>query len=371
MTIYQLLEKNSELLKKNNTPNPHFEAEILLSHVFKKPREFILTHPEFELKQSQVTRYALCVARRMKGEPIAYITGHKEFYGLDFFVNKNVLIPRPETEMMVEEIMKLGTWNMEHTTFIDVGTGSGCIIITLNKLLSCGYPQLRNARFFGIDISKSALAIARKNAKFHGVERCINFLYGDLLEPILKNPNLLNSAANNTNRGRVLRGETLPEQNAAGTPAGLCRSKNPKYFKYFNNPNYPIIITANLPYLTPAQVKNSPTIQYEPKLALTAGSDGLKYYRRLFKQIKRFRRLLPRFSAGSRGFSLTERLKPQKPELKLGRITPAKAIFTILCEIDPSQSIKIKQLVKKELPDAQTEIKKDLAGLDRLAVIYF
>lgn len=341
MRISQLLIENNKLLKKHKIPNPHFEAEILLSYILKKPREFLLAHPEFEARRSQVMCYELCVTRRIKGEPIAYLAGHKEFYGLDFFVNKNVLIPRPETEMMVEEAFHI-THNSKPVTFIDIGTGSGCVIISLCKqLLSCGCPQLRSARFFGIDISKPALAVALKNAKLHGVNKRIKFLYGDLLKLILKNCG-----------GRVLCGKTLLEQ-------------NPKHLKYLNNPKYPIIITANLPYLTPAQVKNSPSIQYEPRLALTAGPDGLKYYRRLFKQIKRFHRILPSFSSGIGGFSRPARLKPCEPGLKPGR----SARFTILCEIDPSQAVKIKQLVKKELLDANVEIKKDLSGRNRLAII--
>lgn len=318
MNISQVLKTFHKNFKNNKIPNSQLEAEILLSDVLKKPREFLLAHPEFEVSKAQAASYELRVARRLKGEPIAYIMGHKEFYGLNFFVDKNVLIPRPETELMIDEIMEHRTRNMKHATFIDVGTGSGCIIITLAKLLK------NNIQFLATDISKPTLLIARKNAKLHQVDKQIKFFRGNLMEPVIQNP---------------------------------------KYLKCLNNPNYPIIITANLPYLTPAQIKNSPTIQYEPKLALSAGPDGLKYYRKLFKQIKHLY-FLPNFSSGLGGFSRPARLKPREPALKRGRII-------VLCEIDPSQVKKIKQLIKKELFKVKIQIKKDLSGRDRLIICSF
>ncbi|MBU4375185.1 peptide chain release factor N(5)-glutamine methyltransferase [Patescibacteria group bacterium] len=144
MNIQKLLIEYTKKLKQAKIPTPRLDAEILLSHILKKSREYIYTYPNYKLSKSIVARYALCVTRRIKGEPIAYITGHKEFYGLDFFVNKNVLVPRPETELMVDEALRI-THNpanalqsgegAQRITLIDVGTGSGCIIISLAKLL--------------------------------------------------------------------------------------------------------------------------------------------------------------------------------------------------------------------------------------------
>jgi release factor glutamine methyltransferase len=299
----QILEEAIKKLSNKKILSAHLDAEILLSYVLKKPREFILAHPEKKLTKSQVARCALCVMRRIKGEPIAYITGHKEFYGLDFFVNKNVLIPRPETELMVDEALKILKakdtrcliGHRVSRIIIDVGTGSGCIIITLAKNLNSKF-KIQNSKFFATDISKPALAIARKNAKLHQVDKQIKFLHGNLLEPIIKK------------------------------------------IKSLEIRNYNLVILANLPYLTPAQIKNSPSIKYEPKLALSAGKDGLKYYRRLFKQIKN----VPCFMFHVSCF--------------------------MLCEIDPSQTTKIKQLIKKEFPRAKIQIKKDLRGLNRLVI---
>ena len=155
MNIKKNLTKSTQKLQQNNIPTPRIDAEILLSHILKKPREYIFTHPEKQLTKSVVMRYALRVTRRIKGEPIAYITGHKEFYGLDFYVNKNVLVPRPETELMIDEALKLATRNSQLATIIDVGTGSGCIIISLAKNLKSKF-HISNFKILATDISTIA-----------------------------------------------------------------------------------------------------------------------------------------------------------------------------------------------------------------------
>lgn len=283
-----------EIFKKYHKKIAPLDLELILENALKKPRFFIIAHPEFRLNKSQMLNVKYQMSRRLKGEPLAYVLGHKEFYGLDFKVNKNVLVPRPETELLVEEALNHITHNTKHVTFIDVGTGSGCIIITLAKLLDSSKLQVISYKLIGIDILKEALNIAKHNAKLHKVGQKIKFINGNLLEPILKSK-ILNQ-----------------------------KSK--------------IIILANLPYLTPAQIKKSPTIQHEPKLALSAGPDGLKYYRHLFKQIKKM----------------------------LSHVT---CHLSLVLEIDPSQAKKIKQLVKKELPTLAIRLKKDLRGHNRLVII--
>jgi len=292
MTIKQALSETTNQLFKNKTKFPHLEAEILLSHILKKPREYLFAHPETELTKRQVSGFRFQVSERLREVPIAYITGEKEFYGLKFLVNKNILIPRPETELMVEEAMRLAKSIKTAVTFIDIGTGSGCIAITLTKLLAGFRFQVSGFRFYASDISKKSLVVAKKNAKFNGVDNNIKFFNGDLLTPLIKK---------------------LKTENC----------------------NLTTIILANLPYLTPAQIKKSPTLKFDPKLALSAGPDGLKYYRQLFKQILQ--------------------LKLQK--------------FILLCEIDPSQKSIIKRLAKIILPPHKLELKKDLRGHNRLAVI--
>ncbi|MBA3047001.1 peptide chain release factor N(5)-glutamine methyltransferase [Patescibacteria group bacterium] len=333
MAISQVLINAVEKLKQEKIPTPRLDAEILLSHILKKSREYIYTYPNYKLSKSIVARYALCVTRRIKGEPIAYITGHKEFYGLNFFVNKNVLVPRPETELMVDEALRAAHnpanalqngAGAQRITLIDVGTGSGCIIISLAKLLK---NKIRNPkseiRYLATDISKPALAIAKKNAKLHHVDKQIN-------------PAPLGQSYNKNN---VNDNKKLPQRCGVKFLHGnllepfLKLIKKPK----FKIQNSKFIILANLPYLTPAQIKNSPSIQCEPKIALNAGHDGLKYYRELFKQIKKLNTLY--------------------------------VMRYALCEIDPRQTVMLKQLIKKILPKAKIQIKKDLSGLNRLAII--
>jgi len=309
MDIKTALATATKLLIQNKIKNPHLDAEILLSHTLKKSREYLLTYPEKKLTKNQVSSFNFQISRRAKGEPIAYITGHKQFHGLNFYVDKNVLIPRPETELMIDETLKLVTHNTKHITFIDVGTGSGCIIITLATLLKKTTNTQRsiyNIQYLATDISKPALSIARKNAKLHNVYKQIKFLHGNLLKPILQKSQYL-------------------------------------------TPNTQYLILANLPYLTSTQIKNSPSIQYEPKIALSAGPDGLKYYQQLFKQIKRLYKSVPNLC------------------------------ISVLCEIDHCQISKIKQLAKHELLACRSfnkgrsqfklQTKKDLAGLNRLTII--
>jgi len=296
ITFGQILKNGAGKLNRRQITNPHLEAEILLSKILKKSHEFILTHNEYKLTKLQTANFKLLISKRLKGEPIAYLTGHKEFYSLDFKVNKDVLIPRPETELMVEEALKLVTHNSQPVTLVDVGTGSGCVIITLAKLFNS-----KNLKFLASDISAKALTVARQNAKRHGVTKKIKFLHGNLLEPIINNPKYI--------------------------------IQNTKY-----------IILANLPYGWKEWKNNTSQdtigLKFEPQIALYTGKNGLALYERLFRQIKK--------------------LRVASCELR---------DIYVLCEFDPRQTTKIKQLIKRELPQASCQIKKDLSGLNRLIII--
>lgn len=233
-----------DLRKKYFAKIDSLDFDLILEAVLKKPRSFILAHPEYRITnyELRITGY---IKRRIKSEPLAYILGKKEFYGLEFKVNKNVLVPRPETEQMVETALGHITSSKEPVTVIDVGTGSGCIIITIAKM---NYEsRIMNHEYFGIDISSKALSVARKNAKKIGVEG-IKFKKGNLLEPILKNT-----------RCRL--------------PAANC------------------LITANLPYLdydwkNLLKTSEGAGLKYEPSLALYGGKDGLDLYRKLAGELR-------------------------------------------------------------------------------------
>lgn len=270
---------------------------LIVAYVIKKKKEFVLTYPEYKLSFLKKIKIRYYLWRYYHGLPIAYITHHKEFFGLDFYVNKHTLIPRPETELMVEEVIQriknkeLG--NRKRIMLIDVGTGSGCIPISIIKTL-----KHKNIKTFAIDISKSTLQVAKKNARLHNVN--INFLRGSLLEPFLQK----------------ISNKTMEQCN-----------------------NGTIFITANLPYLTDKQFKNEPSIQKEPRHALVASENGLKWYKILIEQIK---------------------------TLYIMRYT-LYAYF----EIDPSQTKSITSLIRKSLSAAQITIKQDLNGRDRLVIIEY
>jgi len=326
MNINQLLIESIEKLKKKKNETPQLDAELLLGFILKKPREYILIHPEYQLTKSQEIKYKKILKRRLKHEPIAYILGQKEFYGLNFKVTKDTLIPRPETELLVELAlysMKHETYNKKNTTIIDIGTGSGNIIISLAKNLNSlchsrenGNPVANHSVstldsrfhgndkyiFFATDISKKALTVAKHNAKKNRVDEKIKFIKSDLLNCFLK----------------------------------------AKSYKLKTNK---LTIIANLPYLskkiyssTMPDVKN-----FEPKSALLSGIDGLDHYEKLFKQIKKLeaKSYLPRRQAGK-----------------------LKAIL----EISPEQKQKIAKLIRKYFPKATIEFKKDLAQKWRVAI---
>lgn len=241
MTIYDLFIQYSSKIDS-------LDLELLIAHTLKKPREFVLAHPEARVAPKHESRIKNYANRRRRGAPLAYILGHKEFYGLDFKVNQHTLIPRPETELLIElalsEIQNT-TYKLPTTKIIDIGTGSGNIIISMASQLKNQATGIRNYDFFGVDISAKALQIAKHNARQHAVEKKIKFLRGDLLNPLLKN-------------------------------------------KTFLIPNSKFIILANLPYLS-QKIYSAAAIdvrKYEPRSALLSGKHGLAHYENLFEQLK-------------------------------------------------------------------------------------
>ncbi len=170
------------------------EIELLLAYILKKPKEFLFMHPEMKLSSYQVKKLSSMAGRRQRGEPIAYILGYKDFYGLRFKVNRSVLIPRPETEWLIQQVqsakfqMQSGKQKIR---ILDVGTGSGAIIVSLAKTLTPSNSPSDKGRdkhanesyeFYASDVSKKALAAARENAKRHKVK--IKFAQSDLLADI-------------------------------------------------------------------------------------------------------------------------------------------------------------------------------------------
>jgi len=207
------------------------DAELLLMHILHCDHAFIAAHREAPLTPEQQTEFRHMVTRRALGEPVQYITGHQEFYALDFRVTPDVLIPRPETEHLVEAVLLWATRFHDERTLqiVDIGTGSGAIVVALAT-------HLAGANFFATDISEPALAIARDNARTHQCEQRIHFAHGDLLS-----------------------GLALPEE-----------------FRFD-------AIVSNPPYVPSgdAVTMQPEVVGHEPHTALFAGDDGLEIYRRL------------------------------------------------------------------------------------------
>lgn len=236
LLIETLLQGQSLKLKKSKQPKQR--TVLKAKSVEKINRTWLYTNLDYELSKPEIKKYFLLVDRRLRGEPIAYIIGHKEFFGLDFFVNRQVLIPRPETEILVEKAIKYtcpesldfardkysrGVGNRS-LAIADIGTGSGCIAVSIAK----NSPQ---SKITASDISRRALSITQKNAEKHKVLSKIKFQIGD------------------------------------------------DYGK-----NKFDVILVNLPYLTPNQIKKD--LKYEPRKALLGGTDGLDIYRTVLPKIK-------------------------------------------------------------------------------------
>jgi len=235
VTIQEILRKTYS--EYNLSP---LDSGILLSLALKKTKEYLLAHPEKKLSPAQIKKYFSFVERKVTGEPIAYITGKKEFFRLEFKVNKNVLIPRPETELLVERSITkmLDIKNNVPDSIVDVGTGSGNIIISIAKNIPKEMGKKIN--FYAIDISKKSLQVAKTNEKKYKLDKKIKFIQYDLLKCFPKNK---------------------------------IEQKN-------------ILIVANLPYVS-AEIykKNKSNLKHEPKQALISDDGGLKHYARLIGEI--------------------------------------------------------------------------------------
>ena len=228
MNASELLDLGSYKLQKQKIKTHRIDSEILLSKVLNKSREQILIRLNQNMKNTEVFAFDNLIQRRLNKEPIAYIINEKEFWSRKFLVNKNTLIPRPETELLVEDLIKI--YKNKNITLLDVGTGSGCIIISLLS-------ELSNSKGVGIDISSRALKIAKNNALLHKVENKIKFY-------------------------------------------------NKSIIKLFNC-KFDLIVS-NPPYIDTKNIKNldDDIKKYEPLIALNGGNDGLDVIKKVIYKAK-------------------------------------------------------------------------------------
>lgn len=257
MTILEALQWANHKLKKCGIDSPMIDAEVLLADVLDIPKARLFAHFNDPLKSHQQERFSMLIDRRSKHEPVAYLTGIKSFFGRDFEVNPFVLIPRPTTELLVQEAIKRAVLEeKEETLFVDVGTGSG--VIAVSVAAETRMPVI------AIDQSAQALSVAQKNAKTYRVDDVIEFRQGNLLDPLI---DLFKSIRQT--------------------------SKKPISSVY---PFKQLILCANLPYIkTDAMETLQKDIRlFEPREALEAGPDGLSAYWRLFRQLSRHRDQWPR-----------------------------------------------------------------------------
>jgi release factor glutamine methyltransferase len=277
-TIRQLLNWATTSLKEEGIESPQLDAEILLAHSLGLNRSQLYAQLEGEADPVVEETFNSLVRRRLRREPVAYITGHKEFYGLDLYVDHRALIPRPETETLVEVALAIIRQN-QLSAVAEVGVGCGAIAIALAV-------NEQWLEVYATDASLDALALAEVNCQRHDVLDQVHLLPGDLLDP-------------------------LPE------PVGL--------------------IVANLPYVSREELKNLPRdiTEYEPLGAIDGGSDGLQHIRRLLAQAE----------------------------------ANLKSPGIICLEIGASQASAINELAREQFPEATVGLVKDLAGLDRVAVI--
>lgn len=276
-TINELIKYGATILDENNVQNPILEAQIILALNLNEDRLYVLTNVDEKVKEDVVNKYINDILRRCSGEPTQYITKMQEFMSLKFKVNEAVLIPRPDTEILVEQVVRCAS-AQKVQSILDVGTGSGCIAVSLAKYID-------NAVIHAVDISETALEIAKFNAELNGVEDKVVFYKGNLFSPF----------------------ETM----------------NMKFD----------VIVSNPPYIPTKQIEKLDinVKDYEPRLALDGGEDGLDYYRKILKDVDSF----------------------------------LKKDGLIFFEIDITQAGAVKELLRiYNFTDIL--VVKDLAGLDRV-----
>tara|TARA_B100000676_G_scaffold312952_1_gene390131 strand:+ start:3379 stop:4218 length:840 start_codon:yes stop_codon:yes gene_type:complete len=227
MIVRDILKYCEKQLSDHQKDSATIEAHVVVGHVLKKSRSDLLRDQDVELSEYQQSEIFRVIHERISGNPLSYITGHRDFYGLSFTVNRNVLIPRQETELLIETVMRWICIEHLRLNIVDVGTGSGCLAVALAV-------NVEKADITAIDISKEALSVAAQNCRYHSVNNRVQLRQGSLLSGFV----------------------------------GIAD-----------------VIVANLPYIKKNEINHlQQEIMYEPIQALDGGLDGLHFQRELLHQ---------------------------------------------------------------------------------------
>ena len=227
MNIENTLNEGVTILQKNKILNPQLDSEILLSSSIKRDKKYIILNPKELINSEQSEKFKSLIERRKKGEPIAYLINKKDFWKNEFFVNKDVLIPRPDTELLIEQVLKIYS-KKSQIQVLDIGTGSGCILLSIIK-------ERPNFYGTGIDVSKKSINVSKINTKQLNLTNRVKFIH---------------SSVDN-----------------------------------FNNGKYDIIVS-NPPYIEQLSLKylEKDVVNFEPKLALSGGFDGFSKIRKVINK---------------------------------------------------------------------------------------
>ena len=228
MNALELINFGAKELRRKKISTSRLDSELLLSKILDKNREEILINLEKKICQKHFLKYKQLIQRRSQCEPIAYIVKEKEFWSKNFLVSSDTLIPRPETELIVEKLTKI--FEEKKISILDIGTGTGCILISLLS-------ELKNSKGIGIDISKKALRIAEKNSEHYGMKNKIKFFH---------------------------------------------KSLDSKFYQKFD------LIVSNPPYIKKSEIKNlkEDVRKFEPRIALDGGNDGLDLIKKVIYKSK-------------------------------------------------------------------------------------
>ncbi len=235
MNIKEVLVNTEKYFKKNDIDSPRLDAEVLLAELLGMERIKLYVNFDYPLKDKEISKYREMIKKRAQHIPVAYIIGHKEFMSLDFDVNQNVLLPRPETEILVEYLIDyFQEKDMDSINIVEVGTGSGAIMVSLGHYLD-------NARILGVEIEEGAIEVTRQNIDKFNLEDRLKVTKGDLLNPLIK--------------------------------------------REISNVD---LLVSNPPYISEEDMdKLPPEVKQEPDKALYGGREGLDIYKDLIPQARK------------------------------------------------------------------------------------